>query len=118
MSVWLIAGGQPNEMLFWSVFASGKSRKIFCPIPIFSGTRVNQRVPHWPIQECRWELCFRRWPFPGGVSIVQLRSEEYLRVPHTIPFPGIVYEGKVVSIMIIVNTRAPWPEDVPLRNPM
>ena len=36
---------------------------------------------------------------------MQLRSEEYLWVPHTIPFPGIVYKGKVVSISIIVNIQ-------------
>ena len=36
---------------------------------------------------------------------MQLHSEEYLWVPHTIPFPGIIYKGKVVSISIIVNIR-------------
>ena len=36
---------------------------------------------------------------------MQLHSEEYLQVPHTIPFAGIVHKGKVVSISIIVNIR-------------
>ena len=47
-----------------------------------------------------WEMALSR-----RCKHYELPSEEYLRVPHIIPFAGIMHKGKVVSVSIIVNIR-------------